>query len=276
MDDGNDDQVDSTLSTEWTLPDLPKTLTPSLSTAEFEDIFGGSGDEEGNFPLSVGGLQGHLDNVLLPNPNELFNTSIPEPLNMETKPEEEESVDDKMDVDKNNKDPQDDSTVDKTDTNTTSTCNSSGDTDNKEHDEVQETTPTSTSIAETTNEGEEPCDEAKPTCTSTNDSSNTAGTTTGTTTGTVGRRSARIKAREEQNNMMVAENVTIKSEGPAGDEVFDEENLVDSLLEKNNESMRVQCMYVHVCVCVCVHGLVVVIQVCVGVMSCRNNSELKP
>ena len=40
----------STLPPEWTLPDLPHPTAPSLSTAEFHEIFGGN-DVENSMPL---------------------------------------------------------------------------------------------------------------------------------------------------------------------------------------------------------------------------------
>lgn len=97
MEEEQQDHVDSTLPPEWVLPELPQSHTPSLSTAEFEEIFGGS-DEEENFPLSLGGLQGHMtlgDGA--PKPNELLISSIEQSLALE--PLRESSADDKVIID---------------------------------------------------------------------------------------------------------------------------------------------------------------------------------
>ena len=206
MEDTNSDQVDSTLPPEWVLPELPHHLTPSLSTAEFEEIFGGS-DEEGNFPLSVGGLQGHmeLDNVL-PNPNELF--AIPAPLNIESKPPAEE----KMEID--NKKTVNDSPVKQTTV-----------TDNRR--DSKENVPSSSYelVAPSAQDSKVILEAVQ----STVGDDNVVGESE--VAGASGRRSARLRAKEE--GLVVGENMTIKSEK---EDIIDEESLVDSLLEKNNES----------------------------------------
>lgn len=201
MEDTNSDQVDSTLPPEWVLPELPHHLTPSLSTAEFEEIFGGS-DEEGNFPLSVGGLQGHmeLDNVL-PNPDELF--AIPAPLNIESKPP-------KMELD--NKKTVNDSPVKQT-----SVTDDGGD----------KSVPSSSFelVAPSAQDSKVTLEAVQSTVGDSNDVEESE------VAGASGRRSARLRAKEE--GVMAGEDVTIKSEK---EDVMDEESLVDSLLEKNNES----------------------------------------
>ena len=77
------DQEEDSFPPEWTLPELPKPSAPSLSTAEFEEIFGGS-DDENSFPLSLSGLQEDHDklNMDLPRTRELLLSSIEESLEM--------------------------------------------------------------------------------------------------------------------------------------------------------------------------------------------------
>lgn len=77
------DQEEDSFPPEWTLPELPKPSVPPLSTAEFEEIFGGS-DDETSFPLSLSGLQEDHDklNMDIPRTRELLLSSIEESLEM--------------------------------------------------------------------------------------------------------------------------------------------------------------------------------------------------
>ena len=227
MEEPNDDQVDSTLPPEWTLPELPKVITPSLSTAEFEEIFGGS-DEENNFPLSVGGLQGHpeLDNVL-PNPNELFGAAnIAESLNLEAgkvlakKTEVETS---KIEKPTAKEVAAKETTLSEKSTDipkpvTDGEKGSEDCTKVSDEEHTSQTVDTKIDNVQLLEDGNNMIVEVM----ETEQVDNISGSV-------IGRRSARIKARED--SLLIGEEITVKSEGSE----FDEESLVDSLLEKNNE-----------------------------------------
>ena len=233
MDEASDEQVDSTLPPEWALPELPKDLTPSLSTAEFEEIFGGS-DDENDFPLSVGGLQGHMAlNNVLPNPSELFSGTIP-PLNLESKSLNVST--DKMEVEM---DPvKDDSSTKQL------TSNKEPLDDDQEPPQSVNTPVPDDSIEKTdlppTETSGEVTNNRKSTTTVENkeDDTSNAPSEPVAVANTVSRRSARIRAKEEisTSSIVVGENVTVKSEKGEESSELDEESLVDSLLERNSES----------------------------------------
>ncbi len=216
MEDTTDEQEDSTLPPEWTLPELPKNITPSLTTAEFEEIFGGS-DEESNFPLSVGGLQGHLElETVLPNPNELFSPTIPESLNLESKTSSTEKTE--VETSTTEKQPAEEITV--TDT----------------VDEDPKLVTDEEKLADVCKVDNELIDQPIKTELTEDDNIivDVVGTDKDVPGSTAGRRSARLRARED--NVLVGDvEVTVKSEKGENNE-FDEESLVDSLLEKNSES----------------------------------------
>lgn len=216
MEDTTDEQEDSTLPPEWTLPELPKNITPSLTTAEFEEIFGGS-DEESNFPLSVGGLQGHLElETVLPNPNELFSPTIPESLNLESKTSSTEKTE--VETSTIEKQPAEEITV--TDT----------------VDEDPKLVTDEEKLADVCKVDNELIDQPIKTELTEDDNIivDVVGTDKDVPGSTAGRRSARLRARED--NVLVGDvEVTVKSEKGENNE-FDEESLVDSLLEKNSES----------------------------------------
>ena len=222
MEEPNDDQVDSTLPPEWTLPELPKVITPSLSTAEFEEIFGGS-DEENNFPLSVGGLQGHLelDNVL-PNPNELFGAAnIAESLNLEASKVLAKKTE--VETSKTEKPTAKETTLSEKSTDipkpvTDGEKSSEDCTKVSDEEHTSQTVDTKIDNVQLPEDGNNMIVEVM----ETEQVDNISGSV-------IGRRSARIKARED--SLLIGEEVTVKSEGSE----FDEESLVDSLLEKNNE-----------------------------------------
>ena len=224
MEENDDQQVDSTLPPEWTLPELPKVHTPSLSTAEFEEIFGGS-DEEDNFPLSMGVLRDHMElDSVLPNPNELFQSTISDTLSLGSKP---------VDVLADSMETENTITCNNTLNLTVEEANKAAENQNPTSKETNtpynKNTPSSkkscevkraeTGGLECGKEGEEEAEVNKD-----DDSSPSAPADTASTS----RRSARIRAKKERREVV---GVTVKEE----ESELDEESLVDSLLERDKE-----------------------------------------